>query len=112
MKYEFKKNVAPLQPAFFSFAENESCSLTTPAIARLKWIRIAVTVLYKLMFQLHIQLQQMALITIIINNRFSFLVSSLLLSLSPQDWFSRQQLILLVLIVNIALAIMFFKMLT
>ncbi|KAL7032087.1 hypothetical protein ACKWTF_007214 [Chironomus riparius] len=38
----------------------------------------------------------------------------LLYLVSPQvkDWFSRQQLILLVLIVNIALAIMFFKMLT
>lgn len=31
---------------------------------------------------------------------------------SIQDWFSRQQLVMLVLIVNIALAIMFFKILT
>ncbi|XP_055382072.1 uncharacterized protein LOC129612482 [Condylostylus longicornis] len=38
----------------------------------------------------------------------------LLYLVSPQvkDWFSRQQLVLLVLIVNVVLAIMFFKMLT
>lgn len=32
--------------------------------------------------------------------------------LYKQDWFSRQQLVLVVLVVNIALAIVFFKMLT
>jgi junctophilin len=29
-----------------------------------------------------------------------------------QDWFSRQQLVMLVLFINISLAIMFFKLLT
>jgi junctophilin len=32
--------------------------------------------------------------------------------LTPQDWFSRQQLVFLVLFINISLAIMFFKLLT
>uniref|UniRef100_A0A8D8NH55 (northern house mosquito) hypothetical protein n=1 Tax=Culex pipiens TaxID=7175 RepID=A0A8D8NH55_CULPI len=35
-----------------------------------------------------------------------------LVSPKVKDWFSRQQLVMLVLIINIALAIMFFKMLT
>ncbi|ETN67432.1 uncharacterized protein LOC126578986 [Anopheles aquasalis] len=41
-------------------------------------------------------------------------VNPLLYLVSPQvkDWFSRQQLVMLVLIVNIALAIIFFKILT
>lgn len=41
-------------------------------------------------------------------------VNPLLYLVSPQvrDWFSRQQLVMLVLIVNIALAILFFKILT
>lgn len=38
--------------------------------------------------------------------------SFILIRRLTQDWFSRQQLVMLVLIVNIALGIMFFKMLT
>ena len=44
--------------------------------------------------------------------RCAFSLSSFLSVRPPQDWFSRQQLVMLVLIVNIALGIMFFKMLT
>uniref|UniRef100_T1HGT7 Junctophilin n=1 Tax=Rhodnius prolixus TaxID=13249 RepID=T1HGT7_RHOPR len=36
----------------------------------------------------------------------------LLYLVSPHEWFSRQQLVMLVLFVNISLAIMFFKLLT
>ncbi|XP_055682035.1 uncharacterized protein LOC129789307 isoform X4 [Lutzomyia longipalpis] len=49
-----------------------------------------------------------------IENSERLRANPLLYLVSPQvkDWFSRQQLVMLVLVVNIALAIMFFKMLT